>query len=299
MRILVSGSHGLIGTALLPFLAARQHEVIALVRTEARPGHSEVRWEPGQGGIDAAALGRLDAAIHLAGENLASGRWTRARKTRIRQSRVAGTRLLSEALAHLAQPPGVLLSASAVGYYGDRGDETLTEASSPGTGFLTELCQDWEAATGAAIEAGWRVCHLRFGVILSRQGGALARMLPVFRLGLGGRLGSGCQFWSWIAIDDVLSAVTHVLTTATLHGAVNIVSPQPARNREFTQILAGTLKRPAIVPAPRWALKLALGEMAEAALLSSARVMPAKLTEAGFSFRFPELRLALAESLKR
>jgi uncharacterized protein (TIGR01777 family) len=252
-----------------------------------------VRWDPAQGIIDADALGTVDAVIHLAGENLASGRWTVARKKRIRESRVAGTRLLSETLAALAQPPRVLLSASAVGYYGDRGSETLTESSAPGVGFLAEVCQAWEAATAPASSAGIRVAHLRFGIILSANGGALARMLPLFRAGLAGPLGPGSQYWSWISIDDAVAAIDYALQTDALCGPVNLVASQPVTNREFTRVLAAQLRRPAFFRAPAWALKLALGPMAEEALLASARAVPARLIESGFAFEGVDLTAVL------
>lgn len=292
MRILLTGSHGLVGAALRARLAAQGHEVRALIRGTSR-GAGELRWDPDTGSIEAGALEGFDWVIHLAGENLASRRWTAAQKARIRDSRVLGTRLLSQTLSALARPPRVLISASATGYYGDRGAETLTESSRAGTGFLSEVCQEWEEATSPAAACGIRVVRARFGVILSAAGGALTKMLPLFRWGLGGKLGDGRQFWSWVHLDDVAAAVLHSLETESLAGPVNVVSPQPVTNAEFTRALGAALKRPAVLPAPAFALRIGLGEMADAALLSSARVIPEKLENSGFVFRYPELRAAL------
>jgi uncharacterized protein len=298
MKILLTGSHGLVGSALRPLLRAQGHDVLALIRDRPVEPRREARWDPATGFIDAQALEGLDAVVHLAGENLAGGRWTASRKAAIRDSRVLGTRLLSQTLAAAAQPPRVLISASAIGYYGDRGEEVLTEATLPGTGFLSQVCQEWEEATGPAAARGIGVVLLRFGVILSRTGGALTKMLPLFRLGLGGRLGHGRQFWSWIHIDDVAATILHAVQEQTLSGPVNVVSPQPVTNAEFTRTLAAVLGRPAVLPAPAFALKLALGEMADAALLSSARVLPEKLQRSGFRYRFPDLRGALEQLLQ-
>jgi len=296
MRVLVTGSSGLIGSALVERLRAGDHEVTRLVRREPRPGEAEVAWDPAAGAVDAAGLEGHDAAVHLAGESIA-GRWTARKKARMRDSRVGGTRLLCEALAGLDRAPAVLVAASAIGVYGDRGDEVLTEQSAPGGGFLAQLCREWEAATRQAADAGIRVAHLRLGVVLSRRGGALARMLLPFRLGLGGVVGSGRQWWSWVALDDVVAAAEHALATASLSGAVNVVSPHPATCREFTKALGRVLARPTLVPLPAFAARLALGEMADALLLASARVVPEELLDSGFAFAHPQLEPALRHVL--
>ncbi|MCH8221545.1 MAG: TIGR01777 family protein [Proteobacteria bacterium] len=296
MKILVTGSHGLIGSALIPFLTTGGHEVLRLVRNP-NPATNEIPWDPQAGVIDNEQLEGLDAVVHLAGENIASKRWNTAQKKRIRESRVHGTRLLSESIARLNDPPKVLVCASAVGYFGDRGDEELDEQSEPGTGFLADVCRDWEAAADPAREKGIRVVNLRFGVILSSAGGALAKMLLPFKLGLGGVVGSGKQYWSWIALDDVLGAILHVISNDDLNGPVNCVSPNPATNREFTKTLGRVLKRPTVFPLPAFAARLALGEMADELLLPSARVIPKRLQESGYEFQYPELEEALRHAL--
>jgi uncharacterized protein (TIGR01777 family) len=297
VKVLVSGSHGLIGTALIPALAARGHEVVRLVRTGGTAAPGSVRWDPdapGGGQIDTAALEGIDAAIHLAGESVA-GRWTAAKKARIRESRVRGTGILTAALAALARRPRVLLSASATGYYGDRGDELLIEESQPGRGFLADVCRAWEAAAAVVERAGIRAVFLRTGVVLAPRGGALARLLPVFRRGLGGPLGSGRQFMSWITLDDEVAAIVHLLEGET-RGPVNLVSPHPVTNREFTAALARALRRPALLPAPAAALRIVLGELA-GELLASQRVHPAVLLGTRFAFRHPDLDTALGSVL--
>ena len=296
MRILVSGSSGLVGSALVPFLTTSGHSVTRLVRSS--PGKDEARWDPAAGTIDAASLEGHDAVVHLAGENIAE-RWTPERKARIKDSRVKGTRLLAETLGRLAQPPKVLVAASAIGYYGDRGDALLREDSASGSGFLAEVAREWEAATAAAATKGIRVVNLRSGVVLSPRGGALAKMLLPFKLGLGGVVGSGKQHWSWIALDDLLGIILFALNTETLKGPVNAVSPKPVTNSEFTKTLGRVLWRPTIFPMPAFAARLALGEMADELLLSSTRVDPAKLVAAGYPFRFPELEAALRHLLRR
>jgi uncharacterized protein (TIGR01777 family) len=297
MRIALTGSHGLVGAALVRTLEAAGDEVIRLVRARENTGRGAIWWDPTTGGIDQAGLEKLDAVIHLAGENLASGRWTPARKRRIRESRVHGTRLIAETLRGLKEPPRVLLSASAVGFYGNRGDDVLSETSAGGEGFLAEVCREWEAATQPAADAGLRVACLRLGIVLSPEGGALARMLLPFKLGLGGPLGTGRQFWSWIQIEDVVEAVRYILKTNALAGPINLTAPEPVTNREFTRMLGQVLRRPAILPAPGWALRLALGSMADEALLASTRAVPAKLQAAGFEFRYPQLRGALEQAV--
>lgn len=297
MKILVTGASGLIGSALVPFLSAGGHDVIRLVRSEPKAGEAAVRWDPEAGTIDAAGLDGLDAVVHLAGENVAEGRWTAEKKRRIRDSRVKGTRLLCEALAGLARPPRVLVSASAVGYYGDRGDELLTEESPPGSGFLAGVAREWEAAAEPARRAGIRVVHPRMGAVLTPAGGALAKMLPPFRAGLGGRVGSGRQYLSWIAIDDLLGAILHLLVTEVLQGPVNVVAPRPVTSSEFAATLGRVLGRPARLAMPAFAARLAFGEMADEVLLASARVTPERLVASGYRFRYPELEGALRHLL--
>jgi uncharacterized protein len=296
MRILLTGASGFIGSSLGPFLTANQHQVLPLRR--GPPNDTGPTWKPAANWIDLRPAGRLDAVIHLAGENLAQ-RWTPAAKARIKNSRVDGTRLLSETLARSSEPPRVLVCASAVGFYGDRGKEILDEQSSPGRGFLAEVCQSWEAAAEAARQRGIRVVHLRFGIVLGAHGGALAKMLPVFRLGLGGRLGNGRQYWSWIALDDLLRVVDLALNDDGVRGAVNAVTPGAMTNMEFTATLARVLGRPAFLSVPAFAVRLLFGEMGEEALLGSVRVRPARLAEIGFPFQFSELEPALRHLLSR
>jgi uncharacterized protein (TIGR01777 family) len=296
MTVLVSGASGFIGSALVPALTTGGHTVRRLVRG-APSGEGEYRWDPAAGDVEPAALEGLDAVVHLAGESVA-GRWTEGKKERILRSRVAGTRTLSEAIASLERPPRVLVTASAIGYYGDRGDEVLTEESPSGTGFLAEVVREWEAASLPADEAGVRVARLRFGIVLSPAGGALKTMLIPFRLGAGGRLGSGRQWMSWVSIDDVVGAIQHALANDPLAGVANTVSPNPVRNAEFTKTLGHVLGRPALFPVPGPALRLALGEFSSEAL-SSARVVPKRLLESGYDFRHPELEQALRHGLGR
>lgn len=298
MKILVTGSTGLVGSALIPSLKAEGHQVVRLVRSEPKDAATEIYWNPEQGTINAAELEGLAAVVHLAGENLAEGRWTDEKKKRIRESRVQGTKLLSEALAQVSAKPEVLVSASAIGFYGNRGDEILTEQSASGSDFLAEVCREWELATQAAAQAGIRVVNLRFGVIFSPQGGALKKMLTPFRLGVGGKLGSGHQYMSWIAIDDAVGAIEHALANETLRGPVNTVAPQPVTNSEFTKAIGRTLSRPTIFPVPAFAARLMFGEMANETLLTSQRVEPLRLKESGYVFKYPELQGALRHVLK-
>jgi hypothetical protein len=271
--------------------------VIRLIRREPRAGERALRWDPPTGAITPAGPALADAVVHLAGESVAAGRWTAAVKRRLRDSRVLATRRLVETLVRLDKPPAVLLSASATGYYGHRGDEILTEESGPGTGFLAEVARDWEEATAAATAAGIRVVCLRIGIVLSPAGGALANMLMPFRLGLGGVFGGGAQWMSWIALDDTIDAIRHALADDTLRGPINVVAPTPATNREFTRTLGRVLRRPTLMPMPAFALRLGLGEMANALVLSSQRVLPARLQTGGFRFRYPTLEGALRSAL--
>jgi uncharacterized protein (TIGR01777 family) len=294
----VTGASGLIGSAVGRRLEAAGHRVSRLVRRTAGPG--EISWDPAAGSLNPVVLEGTDAVIHLAGENV-GGRWTAARKARIRSSRVTGTRLLSETLAGLQRPPQVLVSASAVGIYGSRGDEVLTEASPPGDpeDFLVSVAQEWEKAAEPARVEGIRVVHPRFGVVLSPAGGALRKMLLPFRLGLGGRLGSGKQWMSWISIDDTVEAVYRALVDDSLQGPVNVTAPEPVTNRDLTRILGRVLSRPALFAVPEAALRLTLGEMAGSTVLSSALVVPVRLLEAGFRFGHPDLESALRHVLQK
>lgn len=298
MRILVSGSSGLIGSALLPALAASGHTVGRLVRPGRTRAAGDVAWDPAVGRIDAASLEGFDAVVHLAGESIAGGRWTAKRKQRIRDSRITSTRLLSESLARLSRPPRVLVSASAIGFYGDRGAEVLTELSPAGSGFLAETCKEWEAASEPAARKGIRVVNFRFGMVLAAKGGALAKMLSPFKLGLGGPLGRGTQWVSWITLEDVLGVTQRAIADERLQGPVNAVVPAAVTNREFTRTLARVLNRPAVLTAPAFALRLALGEMADALLLASDRVSPQRLQASGYRFLYPELEPALRHLLR-
>jgi len=299
MRVLISGASGLIGSALGQRLAAEGHQVIPLSRTAAPAGQPGVQWDPTAGRLPPEDLEGLDAVVHLAGESVAGGRWTPERKERIRRSRVEGTGLLSRSLAALGHPPEVLVCASAIGYYGDRGDEELTEESPPGEGFLAEVTVQWEAAADPARQAGIRVVHLRLGTVLSPAGGALAKMLTPFRMGLGGRLGRGGQYWSWVSLSDAVAAALHCLARSAMSGPVNGVAPEAVTNAEFTAALGRALRRPTRFPVPGALLKLLLGEMGEALLLSSARVRPGVLLNDGFGFGQPQLTTALGAMLSR
>jgi hypothetical protein len=298
-KILVSGGSGLLGTALRQALAARGAEVLQMVRRQPVSGE-EVKWDP-EAPSPVADLGALEGAtvaIHLSGSNVAGHRWTPAFKQEIRRSRAESTRALANMLAGLRQPPQTLLVASACGIYGDRKDEILDEQSLPGKGFLAEICQEWEAAALPAVEAGIRVVHLRFGVVLTPGGGALGKMLPLFRLGLGGRLGSGKQWMSWISLADAVAAILFAMDAASLAGPLNLTAPEPVTNAQFTRALARAVHRPAILPAPAIALRIFVGEMANEALLASERAVPAKLIAAGFQFAHPTVDEALAAVLK-
>ena len=293
--MVVSGASGLIGSALVDALRADGMQVQRLVRRTAR-GADEIEWHPDEGRLDPAPLEGVDAVVHLAGAGIGDKRWTGEYKQLLRDSRVGSTTLLSRTVAGLTNPPRVMLSASAIGYYGECGEEPVNEAAAPGEGFLADLVVDWESAATPAEAAGIRVVHLRSGIVLSRRGGALARMLPIFKLGAGGKLGSGRQWWSWVALPDEIAA-TRFLLDADVRGPVNVTSPEPARNAELTKVLADVLGRPALLTVPAFALRLAFGEFADSGLLWSQRVIPQKLLDAGFTFAHPDLEPALRELL--
>jgi uncharacterized protein (TIGR01777 family) len=297
MKILISGSHGLVGTALIKSLEPEGHEIFRLVR-HYPSSSSEIEWSPDRYSIALSLIEDFDAVVHLAGESIAEGRWTEEKKRRIRESRVKGTGLLGDALANLSHPPRTFISASAIGYYGNRGDEVLTESSVPGDDFLSQVCVEWEKATELAKEKGIRVLNARFGIILDKEGGALKKMLPPFRMGIGGKIGNGKQWMSWIALDDVVGAIKFALTNDSFAGPANFVAPNPVRNAEFTRTLGKVLSRPTLFPIPAFGVRLAFGEMADALLLSSQRVEPGKLTDLGYLFKHPTLERALQEALK-
>jgi hypothetical protein len=300
----MSGASGLVGSALVPFLESHGYQVTRLVRHKPR-NESEIRWDPTRA-IPTQLVSGFDVVIHLSGENIA-GRWTEQKECRIRESRVFSTEFLAQALAKADLPPSIFICASATGYYGNRGDEILTEESPSGDGFLPEVCREWELATETAPNRGIRVVNLRTGIVLSRSGGALKQMLLPFHLGLGGRVGDGKQWWSWIHVDDLVSAVHHILSDSrdrgnpasspVLTGPVNMTAPNPVTNAEFTRVLAHQLKRPARLPVPAFALRLVFGELADEGLLASTRVLPKKLIESGFEFKYPELADALNDLL--
>jgi uncharacterized protein len=293
MKVLISGGSGVVGSALTNSLRADGTSVSHFVRPgrQALPG--DVLWDPSRATVDVPAMEGYDAIVHLSGANIAGGRWTDQRKALLRSSRVDSTRVLVDSLSHLKKPPRVFVCASAVGFYGDRGDELLTESSGYGNDFLSILCRAWEGEAARASANGTRTVMTRFGIILATQGGALPRMLTPFKLGLGGRLGSGKQWMSWVALEDVVRILRAAIADETIHGPVNVVAPHPVQNSEFTQALAGVLHRPAIFPAPAFALRLALGQMADALLLSSQRVQPEKLAKLNYQFRFETLQPAL------
>jgi len=290
MKIVVSGSSGLVGSPLVQALEARGDTVARLVHGR--------QWDPDRNLIDRTSLEGSDAVIHLAGENI-FGRWTEAKKQRIRDSRVRGTRLISNTLVALTRPPTVLLAASAVGYYGDRGSQTLTESSSPGHDFLAGVAREWEEATGSAARAGIRVVNMRFGIVLSPAGGALGKMLTPFRLGLGGPIAGGTQYVSWIARPDLVAAIQHVLDKRDVAGPVNLTAPNPVTNREFATTLGKVLGRPALVPVPAFALRMAFGADGAAMLQAGQRALPERLLASGFQFAFPTIEAALRHLLAR
>ena len=295
-RILVSGASGPIGAALVPALKAGGAAVTCLVRKTAA-GPDQIVWDPARP-LPPDSVSGLDAVIHLAGESIV-GRWTPAKKRCILESRTQGTSHLAEAAANASPPPRVFISASAVGFYGDRGDEILREDSSSGAGFAAEVCRQWEAAAQPAAKAGIRTAQMRFGVVMSADGGALPKMLTPFRLGLGGRMGNGRQWWPWVSVRDVVGAIQHVLNHESLSGPVNTVAPNPVSNAEFTRILASVLRRPALLPMPAFAVRIIFGEMGEELFLGSQRVAPAKLLASGYQFQHPDLKNALQKILQR
>jgi uncharacterized protein len=296
MNVLISGATGLIGSALVPELEAKGHTVTRLSRSGS--GANTIRWDPSAGTIDGDLEG-TDAVVHLAGESIAQGRWSPDKKRRILDSRVQGTRLLAERISALATPPKVMVSTSAVGYYGDRGEEVLTEESTPGADFLAKVCREWEAAAEPARRAGIRVVHPRLGIVLTPQGGALGTTLPIFKLGGGGKIGSGRQWWSWVALDDVVGSIVHALTDEGVEGPVNVGSPNPMTNAEYTKVLGKVLGRPTVLPLPAPAARIMLGEVADALLLASQRMRPARLQATGYAFRYPHLEGALRHLLGR
>jgi uncharacterized protein (TIGR01777 family) len=293
MKVLITGSHGMIGTALGTALESEGHEVVRLTR-----GGGPASWDPSLGQLDVATLTGVDAAVNLAGTGIGDKRWTPSRKEEIRKSRTDSTGLLCRGLAALDPKPSVLVSGSAVGIYGDRGDEILDEDSPIGTGYLVDIAREWEEATAPASEAGIRVVHIRTGIVQSRSGGALKKQLPLFRLGLGGKLGSGRQYVSWITLDDEVGAIIHALTAPSLAGPVNLTAPHPVTNAEYTTALGKALGRPAVLSVPSFALGVGLGkQMTEEMLTSSARVLPARLQASGFQFKHPDLPEALSSVL--
>lgn len=299
MRIAITGSRGLVGSALTKLALEQGHEIVRYVRPGAggKVAQADFEWDPAAGTMDASGLAGCGAVVNLAGENIAAGRWTTALKRELRESRLRSTELLSKTLAESSDKPQCLVSASAIGFYGDAGNEVLTEQSHAGAGFLADLCQEWEQATQIASDAGIRVVNLRIGVVLSARGGALAKMLTPFKLGAGGIVGDGRQFWSWILLADLVRSILYCVETPALAGPVNAVSPNPMTNSDFTKTLASVLHRPALIPMPAFAAKLALGEMADHLLLCSARVTPQRLVDAGFEFTCPELEPALQAAL--
>lgn len=295
MKILITGATGLVGTSATTALVQAGHSVTGLRRGTSGGG----TWDPGTGVIDTKSISGADAVIHLAGANIGEMRWTKPRKRLILESRVGPTAALAEFLATLESPPSALIVASAIGYYGNRGDEWLDESSHRGQGFLADVVWQWEEATRPAIEKGIRVVNLRFGIILTPEGGALKRMLLPFKIGFGGPIGSGRQYWSWVSLEDVVGAIQHALSSPSLSGPVNVVAPSPVTNREFSKTLGHVLKRPAFLPLPAFAARLALGKMADELLLYSARVKPTKLQGTGFQFRDPSIEMCLRRLLRR
>jgi len=295
MKVAIAGASGLVGSALIPVLKSMGASITRMVRSKPRAG--ELEWHPNNDELSPDTLSGFDTIINLAGENIAGGRWTDDQKRKIRESRINGTHLLSEAIARLSPKPRVFICASATGIYGDRDDEVLDEQSESGGGFLAGVCREWEEATKPAIQAGVRVVNLRLGPILAREGGMLAKLLTPFKMGMGGKVGSGRQYISWIAIDDVIQAIKLAIEDASIHGALNVVSPNPVTNEEFTKTLGHVLNRPTALAIPPFAARLAFGEMADEMLLASQKVIPKKLANAGFVFKYPELEPTLKHLL--
>lgn len=295
MKILIAGASGLVGTALVSKLKAAGAQITPLVRSAAKPG--EIEWHPDRGSINAPALEGFDAVVNLAGDGIANGRWTEEKKRRILDSRVNGTRLLSETMANLSRKPTTFINASAIGFYGSRGNELVDEETGPGEGFLANVCRQWESATAPAEQAGIRIVKLRLGVILTPDGGIMGSMLRPFKLGLGGKVGSGDQVISWVAMDDVVAAIEFILQNDTLRGPINVVAPHPVTNEEFTKILGSALSRPTFMAMPAFAARLVFGEMADEMMLSGTRVAPKVLNAAAFQFQFPELGPAVQHLL--
>lgn len=298
MRVLISGSSGLVGTALCKSLVQEGHEIVSLVRRQSKSPR-EVSWDPSAGTIETSRLAGFDAVVHLAGENIAAGRWTESLKRKIRDSRVEGTKLLAGAIAGQQDRPLVWVGASAIGYYGDRGEELLTEDSPPGKGFLADVCKEWEAAARPVCEAGVRTALLRIGVVLSTKGGALAQMLTPFRLGLGGVIGPGTQYMSWIDLADLVGVIRHALDEKACEGPLNAAAPQAVTNAQFTKAMGKVLSRPTLLPMPAFAARLAFGQMADELLLASTRVSAEKIQQAGYVFRYPAIESALRHQLER
>ncbi len=298
LTVAMTGASGLVGTELSALLKSTGHTVLPITRKSSGSTGNAIVWDPARGVLNPRQLESVNAIVHLAGENIAAGRWTAALKERIRKSRVEGTRALVQSLAGLQHRPQTLVCASAIGYYGDRGDEVLTESSAAGSGFLAEVCSAWESEAMAAAALGVRVVCMRFGVVLSPKGGALAKMLLPFKLGVGGVIGSGKQHWSWIGMNDLVRAIAFCVENENIRGPVNAVSPQALNNYDFTKAVGARLHRPTVFPMPAFVAKLVLGEMAEALLLSSARVIPEKLQAHGFQFAQPDLKSCLEHELK-
>lgn len=295
MNVVIAGASGLVGAALIPVLKSMGAQITRMVRSKPKAG--ELEWHPSQSEMTAGILDGFDTIINLAGENIAGGRWTDDQKRKIRESRINGTRLLSEAIARLSPKPRVFICASATGIYGDRDDEILDEQSESGGGFLARVCREWEEATEPAIKAGVRVVNLRLGPILAREGGMLAKLLTPFKMGMGGKVGSGRQYISWIAIEDAIQAIKLAIEDASIQGALNIVAPNPVTNEEFTKTLGHVLNRPTALAMPAFAARLAFGEMADEVLMASQKVIPKKLIAAGFVFKYPELEPTLKHLL--
>ena len=298
MNVLISGSSGLVGGALVPYLSTAGHSVTRLKRSlSSRNDAKEILWSPGAGELDAAALEGIDAVVHLAGENIASGRWTDAKKKELVDSRIQSTRLLVDSFKKMEKKPSVFICASAIGFYGERGDEELTEESSAGSGFLADLCKDWEKEAAKAEALGIRTVMLRIGVVLSPEGGMLAKVLPPFQMGAGGNIGSGSQYMSWIALDDLIGLIKFALENDSVEGPLNAVAPEAVTNAQFTRVLGKVLGRPTIFPVPTFAARLLFGEMAEETMLASTRVAPDKAEKAGYQFRYPGAESALRHLL--